>query len=58
MSYSIKVADQWERVVMLRLGRFRDHEDPGLFFIIPIIEKLSDEWEWRKSTHWETLPAT
>ena len=43
---------------MLRLGRFRDNEDAGLIFIISIIEKLSDEWEWRKSPNWETLPAT
>ncbi len=38
ISYSVKVADQWERVVVLRLGRFRDLKGPGLFFIIPIIE--------------------
>ncbi|MGA3304036.1 MAG: slipin family protein, partial [Methylovirgula sp.] len=38
VSYSIKVADQWERVIVLRLGRFRSLEGPGLFFIIPIIE--------------------
>ncbi len=41
VSYSIKVADQWERVVVLRLGRFRALEGPGLFFIIPIIETVA-----------------
>jgi regulator of protease activity HflC (stomatin/prohibitin superfamily) len=35
---AVKVADQWERVVVLRLGKFRSLEGPGLFFIIPIIE--------------------
>jgi regulator of protease activity HflC (stomatin/prohibitin superfamily) len=40
VAYSIKVADQWERVVVLRLGRFRALEGPGLFFIIPIIETV------------------
>jgi regulator of protease activity HflC (stomatin/prohibitin superfamily) len=40
-SYSTKVADQWERVVVLRLGRFRSLEGPGLFFIIPIIETVA-----------------
>ena len=40
VSYAIKVADQWERVVVLRLGRFRSLEGPGLFFIIPIIETV------------------
>ena len=34
---SIKVADQWEKVVVLRLGRFQTLRGPGLFFIIPII---------------------
>ncbi len=38
---SIKVADQWERVVVLRLGRFRDLKGPGLFFIIPIVETVA-----------------
>ena len=41
VSYSVKVADQWERVVVLRLGRFRALEGPGLFFIIPIIETVA-----------------
>jgi len=41
ISYSIKVANQWERVVVLRLGRFRALEGPGLFFIIPIIETVA-----------------
>jgi regulator of protease activity HflC (stomatin/prohibitin superfamily) len=35
-----KVADQWERVVVLRLGKFRSLEGPGLFFIVPIIETV------------------
>jgi regulator of protease activity HflC (stomatin/prohibitin superfamily) len=41
VSSSIKVADQWEKVVVLRLGRFRSLEGPGLFFIIPIIESVA-----------------
>ena len=39
-SYSIKIADQWNRTVVLRLGRFRSLEGPGLFFIIPIVETV------------------
>ena len=41
VSYSVKVADQWERVVVLRLGRFRALEGPGLFFIVPILETVA-----------------
>jgi regulator of protease activity HflC (stomatin/prohibitin superfamily) len=37
---AIKVADQWQRIVVLRLGRFRALEGPGLFFIIPIVETV------------------
>ncbi|HTJ89221.1 MAG TPA: slipin family protein [Acidocella sp.] len=40
VSYSIKIADQWNKVVVLRLGRFRSLEGPGLFFIIPIVETV------------------
>jgi regulator of protease activity HflC (stomatin/prohibitin superfamily) len=40
VSSATKVADQWERVVVLRLGKFRSLEGPGLFFIVPIIETV------------------
>jgi regulator of protease activity HflC (stomatin/prohibitin superfamily) len=40
ISLAIKVADQWEKVVILRLGKFRSLEGPGLFFIIPIIDTV------------------
>src|SRR5271169_5011070 len=40
-SSAIKVANQWDRAVVLRLGRFRGLKGPGLFFIIPIIDKIS-----------------
>ena len=37
---AIKIADQWEKAIILRLGRFRSMEGPGLFFIIPIVETV------------------
>jgi regulator of protease activity HflC (stomatin/prohibitin superfamily) len=37
---AVKVANQWERVVVLRLGKFRSLEGPGLFFIVPILETV------------------
>jgi regulator of protease activity HflC (stomatin/prohibitin superfamily) len=40
VSLSIKVADQWERAVILRLGKFRSLKGPGLFLIIPIIDTV------------------
>lgn len=40
-SLSIKVAKQWEKVAVLRLGRFVGLRGPGPFMIIPIIDTLS-----------------
>ena len=37
---AIKVADQWEKAVVLRLGKFYSLEGPGLFFIIPVIDSV------------------
>jgi hypothetical protein len=37
---SIKTANQWERAVILRMGRFRGLRGPGLFFIIPIVDRV------------------
>jgi regulator of protease activity HflC (stomatin/prohibitin superfamily) len=37
---AIKVADQWERVIVLRLGKYQSLRGPGLFFIIPIIDSV------------------
>jgi regulator of protease activity HflC (stomatin/prohibitin superfamily) len=40
VSLAIKVADQWDKAVILRLGKFRSLQGPGLFFIIPIIDAI------------------
>jgi regulator of protease activity HflC (stomatin/prohibitin superfamily) len=37
---ALKVADQWDRAVILRLGKFHRLKGPGLFFIIPIVESI------------------
>ncbi|MBI3737611.1 MAG: slipin family protein [Chloroflexi bacterium] len=36
--FALKVANQWEKAVILRLGRFNGLKGPGLFWIIPIID--------------------
>jgi regulator of protease activity HflC (stomatin/prohibitin superfamily) len=38
---ALKIARQWERVVILRLGRFSRLKGPGMFFMIPIIESIA-----------------
>ena len=37
---SIKIANQWEKAVVLRMGRYRGLNGPGLFFIIPGIDRV------------------
>jgi regulator of protease activity HflC (stomatin/prohibitin superfamily) len=39
-SLSIRVADQWDKAVILRLGKFHSLKGPGLFFIIPVIDAI------------------
>jgi len=41
VSNSIKIANQWDRVVVLRLGRFRGLFGPGLFYIVPILDAVA-----------------
>lgn len=38
--FAIKIAKQWEKAVVLRLGRFRGLRGPGLFWIIPLIDAI------------------
>ncbi len=38
---SPKIAKQWERAVVLRLGRYAGLRGPGLFWIIPFIDSVS-----------------
>jgi len=40
-AFSIKIASQWQRVVVLRLGSFRTLRGPGLFFIVPIVDTIA-----------------
>jgi regulator of protease activity HflC (stomatin/prohibitin superfamily) len=39
-SSATRVADQWSKAVVLRLGKFRALKGPGLFFIIPLIDTI------------------
>jgi regulator of protease activity HflC (stomatin/prohibitin superfamily) len=39
--FGIKIANQWEKAVVLRFGKFRGLRGPGLFFIIPVVDEVS-----------------
>ena len=41
VSSAIRVADQWERAVVLRLGKYKWLKGPGPFMIIPVIDSVS-----------------
>jgi regulator of protease activity HflC (stomatin/prohibitin superfamily) len=40
VSSAVRVADQWSKAVVLRLGKFRSLDGPGIFFIIPLIDTI------------------
>jgi regulator of protease activity HflC (stomatin/prohibitin superfamily) len=39
--YSIKVVRQWEKVAVLRFGKFKHLQGPGVFWLIPVVDTLS-----------------
>jgi regulator of protease activity HflC (stomatin/prohibitin superfamily) len=39
--FAVKVASQWERAAVLRLGVYRGLRGPGLFTIVPIVDSVS-----------------
>jgi len=38
--FGLKIAPQWEKAIVLRLGKFRALQGPGLFWVIPIIDTI------------------
>jgi regulator of protease activity HflC (stomatin/prohibitin superfamily) len=47
---SPRVAQQWERAVVLRLGRFTGLQGPGLFWIVPFVDTVSSWIDQRTIT--------
>lgn len=41
ISASIQIADQWEKAVVLRMGKFIGLKGPGYFFILPIVDSIA-----------------
>ena len=39
--FSIRKADEWQRAIVLRFGKFRKVKGPGLFFIIPLADRIA-----------------
>jgi regulator of protease activity HflC (stomatin/prohibitin superfamily) len=47
---AVKVADQWERAVVLRLGKLSAIRGPGLFIIVPFIDHVASWLDQRIQT--------
>jgi regulator of protease activity HflC (stomatin/prohibitin superfamily) len=40
LASSIHIADQWDKAVVLRMGKYKGLKGPGIFLIIPIIDRI------------------
>jgi regulator of protease activity HflC (stomatin/prohibitin superfamily) len=40
--YGIKIANQWEKAIILRFGRFKKLAGPGLFWVTPVVESTAN----------------
>ncbi len=47
---SPRIAQQWERAVILRLGRYTGLRGPGLFWIVPFVDRVSSWIDQRTIT--------
>ena len=47
---SPQVAEQWERGIVLRLGRFVGLQGPGLFWVVPFVDRVSSWIDQRTIT--------
>jgi len=45
--FGLKIAKEWERVLVLRLGKFSRLRGPGMFFIIPLIDSIAQVVDMR-----------
>jgi regulator of protease activity HflC (stomatin/prohibitin superfamily) len=39
--FAIRMANQWEKVAVLRFGRYIGLRGPGLYFIVPVVDSIS-----------------
>ncbi|MGH7155480.1 MAG: slipin family protein [Acetobacteraceae bacterium] len=45
--FSVRVATEWQRAVVLRLGRFHKVKGPGVYLLIPIIDRATQVIDMR-----------
>jgi len=45
--FSVRKADEWERAIVLRFGKFRKVKGPGLFFLLPLADRVAQTVDLR-----------
>jgi regulator of protease activity HflC (stomatin/prohibitin superfamily) len=40
--FAVKIASQWEKAIVLRLGKFRHLAGPGMFWIVPVVDSIAN----------------
>ncbi|MGO9338618.1 MAG: slipin family protein [Terracidiphilus sp.] len=56
--FAIKVVQQWEKVALLRLGRYVGLRGPGWFHVVPVFETISEYIDQRVRVHSVTAEST
>ena len=56
--FAIKVVQQWEKVALLRLGRYVGLRGPGWFHMVPVFETISHYIDQRVRVHSVTAEST
>lgn len=56
--FSIKVVQQWEKVALLRLGKYAGLRGPGWFHMVPVFETISAHIDQRVRVHSVTAEST
>ncbi len=56
--FSIKVVQQWEKVALLRLGKYAGLRGPGWFHMVPVFETVSAYIDQRVRVHSVTAEST
>jgi regulator of protease activity HflC (stomatin/prohibitin superfamily) len=55
---SLMMASQWERAVVLRMGRLHGVKGPGVFWIVPILDRVTTWVDQPSSTPSRRSPRT
>jgi regulator of protease activity HflC (stomatin/prohibitin superfamily) len=50
LARAVRIAAEWQRAVVLRLGRFQRVAGPGLYFVIPLIDQVAQVIDLRIQT--------